>query len=60
MVEEFLACDTKPLTGREVEVETKDSPLSNVIVSMPKVTTIIGKQETGRPSKLELLRWQIS
>jgi hypothetical protein len=46
VVEEFLACGIWPLSeGWEYEVETKESPLSKVVV----VTLIIGKEEMGWP-----------
>jgi hypothetical protein len=49
-VEEFLTCDIWPLSdGWEFVVERMDSPLSKVIVPMPKVTAIIRERETGVP-----------
>jgi hypothetical protein len=46
-VEEFLACGIWPLNeGWEFEVETRESPLSMVVVPMPKVTSTIKKQES--------------
>jgi hypothetical protein len=43
-VEEFLACSIWPLNeGCEFEVDRKETPLSKVVVPMPKVTPTIGK-----------------
>jgi hypothetical protein len=45
-VEEFLACGIWPLReGWEFEVERKETTLLKVVVPMPKVIPIIGKQE---------------
>jgi hypothetical protein len=45
-VEEFLACGMRPLSEKfGFEVETKETPLSKVVVLMPQVTPIIGAQE---------------
>jgi hypothetical protein len=42
-VEEFLACGMWPLSEKfGFEVETKETPLSKVMVSMSKVTPTIG------------------
>jgi hypothetical protein len=47
-VEEFLACGMWPLSKKfGFKVETKETPLSKVVVSMPQVTHIIGVQEQG-------------
>jgi hypothetical protein len=46
-MEEFLACGIWPFSEKcDFEVETKETPLSKVMVPMPKVTPIIGKQES--------------
>jgi hypothetical protein len=51
-VEEFIACSIWPLNeGWEFEVEMKESPLLMVVVPMPKVSAIIGKQEMGAAFK---------
>jgi hypothetical protein len=46
-VEEFLACDLSPL-GRRFGflVETKESPLSKIILSMPQISTAIAERES--------------
>jgi hypothetical protein len=50
-VEEFLACDIWPLNDSwAFKVEKMESLISKVVVLIPKVTAIIGKQEAGRPS----------
>jgi hypothetical protein len=47
-VEEFLAYDLWPLSEKfSFGVETKESPLSKVMVLMPQVTTVIRAQEPG-------------
>jgi hypothetical protein len=47
-VKEFLACGIGPLSNScSFEVETKETPLSKVIVPMPKVTPAIGAKENG-------------
>jgi hypothetical protein len=47
-VEEFLACGLWPLSEKfGFKVETKESPLSKVVVPMPQVTPIIRAQEPG-------------
>jgi hypothetical protein len=47
VVEEFLACGIWPLSkSYEFEVERKETPLSKVMVPIPKVTPTIGKQES--------------
>jgi hypothetical protein len=44
VVEEFLACGIWPLSkSYKFEVERKETPLSKVMVPMPKVTPTIGK-----------------
>jgi hypothetical protein len=47
MVEEFLACGLWPL-GEQFgfRVEMKESPLSKVMVSMPRITASIGEWES--------------
>jgi hypothetical protein len=46
-VEEFLAYGIWPLSENcDFEVETKQTPLSKFMVPMPKVTPIIGTQES--------------
>jgi hypothetical protein len=46
-VEEFLACGIWPLSdGWDFKVEKIESPLSKVIVPMPKMTAIIAEKET--------------
>jgi hypothetical protein len=47
VVEEFLASGLRPI-GQQFgfEVEMKESPLSKVIVLMPRVTTAIGQRES--------------
>jgi hypothetical protein len=46
-VEEFLASGLRPI-GQQFgfEVEMKESPLSKVIVPMPRITTAIGQRES--------------
>jgi hypothetical protein len=52
VVEEFLACDIWSLSEKcEFEVEMKETPLSKVVVPMPKVTPNIGKQQSGAAFK---------
>jgi hypothetical protein len=47
-VVEFLACYIWPLSKKcDFEVETKEAPLSKAIVSMLKVTPVIGTKESG-------------
>jgi hypothetical protein len=47
-VEEFLACGFWPLSEKfGFKMETKETPLSKVVVLMPQVTAIIGAQESG-------------
>jgi hypothetical protein len=47
-VEEFLACGMWPLSENfGFKVETKETPLSKVVVLMPQVTPVIGVQELG-------------
>jgi hypothetical protein len=47
-VEEFLTCGIWPLSdGWEIEVETRELPLSKVVIPMPMVTPVIRAQETG-------------
>jgi hypothetical protein len=47
VVEEFLACGIWPLSKScEFDVEKKETPLSNVMVPMPKVNPIIAKEES--------------
>jgi hypothetical protein len=46
-VEEFLACSMWPLSDScGFEVAIKETPLSRVVVPMPKVTSAIGVKET--------------
>jgi hypothetical protein len=46
-VEEFLACGLWLLSEKfGFRVETKESPLSKVLVLMPQVTIVIGAQES--------------
>jgi hypothetical protein len=46
-VEEFLACGMWPLSEKfGFRVEMKEAPMSKVVVPMPKVTPIIGVQES--------------
>jgi hypothetical protein len=46
-VEEFLACGLWPLSEKfDFKVETKESPLSKVVVPMPQVDTIIRTEES--------------
>jgi hypothetical protein len=47
VVEEFLAYGLWPL-GEQFgfEVDTKESPLSKVVVPMPRITTTIGERES--------------
>jgi hypothetical protein len=47
-VEEFLACGLWPL-GEQIgfKVDMKESPLSKVVVPMPRITTTIGEWESG-------------
>jgi hypothetical protein len=48
VVEEFLACGLWHLNEKFCfEVETKESPLSKVVVPMPQVMVVIGVQEPG-------------
>jgi hypothetical protein len=50
-VKKFLACGIWPLNeGWEFEVERRESPILKIVVPMPKVTAIIGQQETGAAS----------
>jgi hypothetical protein len=53
-VEEFIACGMWPL-GQQfcIQVETEESPLSKVIVSMPRIVVTIGQQE----SKANIVTW---
>jgi hypothetical protein len=45
-VEEFLACGIWSLSEKcDFEVETKETPLSKVVVLMPKVTPVIGMKQ---------------
>jgi hypothetical protein len=47
-VEEFLACGLWPLSEKfGFTAETKETPLSKVVVLMPQVAPIIGAQELG-------------
>jgi hypothetical protein len=47
VMEDFLACGIWPLSKScEFEVETKEMPLSKVMVPMSKVTPTIGRQES--------------
>jgi hypothetical protein len=47
-VNEFLAYGMWPLSKKcDFEVETKETPLSKVIVLIPKVTPVIGAKESG-------------
>jgi hypothetical protein len=61
--EEFLACGMWPLQSClcDFEVETKEAPLSKVIVPMPKGTPVIGQRNQGQPLKrgsyLPLICW---
>jgi hypothetical protein len=46
-IEEFLACGIWPLGEMcDFEVEMKETPLSKVVVPMPKVTPTIGTKES--------------
>jgi hypothetical protein len=46
-MEEFLDCGIWPLSEKSYfEVEMKETPLSKVVVLMPKVTPIIGTKES--------------
>jgi hypothetical protein len=48
IVEEFLACGLWPLSEKFFfKVETKETPLSKVVVRMRQVTLVIGAQELG-------------
>jgi hypothetical protein len=48
VVEEFLACGLWTLSEKfGFKVETKESPLSKVVVPMPQVDTVIGIEEFG-------------
>jgi hypothetical protein len=48
VVEEFLASGLWPLSEMfGFEVETKVSPLSKVVMSMPQVDVVIGTKESG-------------
>jgi hypothetical protein len=47
-VEEFLACGIWPLCEKcDFEVETKETPLSKVVVSLPTITPVVGMKESG-------------
>jgi hypothetical protein len=47
-MDEFLAFGRWPLCEKcNFEVEMKETPLSKVVVPMPKVTPVIGAQESG-------------
>jgi hypothetical protein len=55
-VKEFLACSLWPLNEKfGFEVETKESPLSKIVVSMPQVTTVIRVQESGAEFKARIV-----
>jgi hypothetical protein len=48
VVDEFLACGLWPLSEKfGFKVETKETPLSKVVVPMPQVTAVTGTQEPG-------------
>jgi hypothetical protein len=50
-VEEFLACGLWPLSEKfGFSVETKETPLTKVVVLMPQVTSV------GHKSRCQLLR----
>jgi hypothetical protein len=54
-VEEFLTCGVWPLSKNfGFEVETKETPLSKVVVPMPRVTAIIRAQEPGAEFKAHI------
>jgi hypothetical protein len=47
-VEEFLSCGLRPLGEKfGFRVETKESPMSKVMLLMPQVTATIEAQESG-------------
>jgi hypothetical protein len=47
-IEEFLTCCLWPLSEKfGFDVEMKETPLSKVVVPMPRVTIVIGAQEPG-------------
>jgi hypothetical protein len=56
VVEAFLSYGIRPLSeGWEFEVERKESPLSKVIVPMPKVIPAIGEREAGETFEAQIV-----
>jgi hypothetical protein len=56
-VVEFLACGIWPLSEKcDFEVETKEMPLSKVVVTIPKVTPVIEANESGAAFEKRILQ----
>jgi hypothetical protein len=55
-VEEFLPCGIWSLSEKcEFEVETRETPISKVIVPIPKATPTIGNQESEATFEVQIL-----
>jgi hypothetical protein len=56
-VEEFLACGIWPLCEKyDFEVETKETPLSKVVVPLPTITPVVGMKESGAAFEMWIVR----